>query len=173
MYMKFIMNKFFISAFLVVVWAMQSPTPGTRDANRDLPFGKGPRAPDDWKKASFSEGSSGGQGSFKNERVGTHSSMNADHGSEAMPPQMRGMANKRKMGQQTQVYKKVVPQLENALAVVGGEKGLITFVKGSEVTKEGTILLDGDSENDSNKKRKTPSIFENSAKVVMQPCLSQ
>jgi hypothetical protein len=48
-------------------------------------------------------------------------------------------------------------QLENAPAIVGGEKGLIPFVKGSEVTKEGTVLLDGDTENDSNKKRKTPS----------------
>jgi hypothetical protein len=66
-----------------------------------------------------------------------------------------------------------VPQLENAPAIVGGENGLIPFVKGSEVTKEGTILLDGVSEKDSNKKRKTPSNSENSAEAVMQPCLSQ
>jgi hypothetical protein len=74
------------------------PTPGTRDATGDLPFGKGLRAPDDWKKSSFSEGSSGGQGSFKNERAETRSSTNAEHGSEAMPPQMKGMVNKRKRG---------------------------------------------------------------------------
>lgn len=33
------------------------PTPGTRDANGDLPFGKGLRPQEDWKKAASGQGS--------------------------------------------------------------------------------------------------------------------
>jgi hypothetical protein len=33
------------------------PTPGSRDANGNLPFGKGMRAPEEGRRASYSEGS--------------------------------------------------------------------------------------------------------------------
>jgi hypothetical protein len=62
------------------------PTPGTRDADGNLPYGKGLRAPDERRKSSFSEGSSGGYANHNNKADTRGSSTAAETGCKATSP---------------------------------------------------------------------------------------
>ncbi|KAM0917005.1 hypothetical protein ACQ4PT_009833 [Festuca glaucescens] len=81
------------------------PSPGNRDENGKLPFGKGLRASDDWKKASYSEGSTG---SSQNRKVETRNSSNAATArTEATSPLKKNQNVKRKAETQQKVYRRV------------------------------------------------------------------
>uniref|UniRef100_A0ACD5TX21 Uncharacterized protein n=1 Tax=Avena sativa TaxID=4498 RepID=A0ACD5TX21_AVESA len=155
---------------------LMCPTPGTRDANGILPFGKNLRAPDEWKKTDYSEGSSGGVGSFsKSHRADSwDSSCATEAGPEATSPLKKSNAIKRKAGAQNQVYRKIVPPV---LQITDGTVGVEgSVVASKEVLPLGaavTGLEDGENnERDSKKKKATPSNSD-SAVAASQPCLEK
>lgn len=92
-------------------------TPRTRDANGELPFGRGLRVTDERKKASSSENMSKEHTSNQNNKAETRgSSTAAEKGVEVTSPAKNRNQNKRKGGPQNnkQVYRRVkVPLLTN------------------------------------------------------------
>lgn len=154
------------------------PTPGTRDANGNLPFGRGLRAADEYRRATSSESSNKEQNSAKGNKQDTGNSSNAEKtdGEVNSPVKRNQNRNKRKGGTEApkQVYRKVQQQLlltssehvmetEQALADPGG----------SAVTANG----DGDEgildDHGGKKKRPTPENSGSSAAAAKQPCPSQ
>ncbi|KAM0851118.1 hypothetical protein ACQ4PT_052627 [Festuca glaucescens] len=149
------------------------PTPGTRDANGVLPFGKGLRAPDEWKRTPFSESLSGGQSFSKNNKAETRGSSNvAEAGTEAASPLKNNNSAKRKANTQTKVYRRVeVPLLENGQTNNGGDgKGMVLFVDPSKNVLNSELEDGRDGGPDPKKKRPTPTSSETSAAAAMQPC---
>jgi hypothetical protein len=152
------------------------PTPGTRDANGDLPFGKGLRVPDEWKKSSYCEGSSGGQGSFQKNKADTRSSTSAaEKRPEVTSPQKKDNLNKRKAMHQSQVYRKVeFPRLENTPSIVGVAEGSLVLFKDESMNAACTETeVGGDEGRDPKKKKPTPTNSNNSAEAARQPCRDQ
>jgi hypothetical protein len=116
------------------------PTPGNRDNNGDLPFGKGLRASDEWKKPVFSEGSSGGQGaSYFNKPETKNSSNAAEKGPEATSPLKKNSQVKRKAASTNLVYRRVETPLLDSVA--DGAKAMVVFKDPAE------NLIDGATEN--------------------------
>jgi hypothetical protein len=149
------------------------PTPGIRDADGNWPFGAGLRAPDERKKAGPSENSSRDQSASQNSKRDTKSSSTTgDAGVEMKLPSKQSGSYKRKGGGSRQVYLPVgtIQPAASACADLNANKQMIPF---SAKPGESSVQLENTSENESNKKRKTPSNSENLAEAVMQPCQSQ
>jgi hypothetical protein len=150
------------------------PTPGTRDANGDLPFGKGLRAPDDWKRSSFSEGTSGGWNSSKNDRSDSKFSRTAAQaGREAVSPPKNVNANKRKAYVPKVNTRADLMQIENGEAGSNVERGIIPYSNAAAASPMAVVEEVEDKERDPKKKKPTPTHSENSAAAVEQPCQSQ
>jgi hypothetical protein len=87
---------------------------GTRGPNGELPFGKELKAPDEWKKSSYSDGSMDEKG-FSHSGIAytRHSSIVADVRSDATSPVKSNNLNKPKLGARTLVYRRVeIPLLK-------------------------------------------------------------
>jgi hypothetical protein len=146
-------------------------TPGTRDANGNLPYAAGLRAPDERKKSSSNDNSSREQFAGQGCRGDTKFSSNVrETGAAVTSPLKKKDERKRKGNVQKQVYRRVG---DNQIPPVNdGDKQLVLFsakpVAGKEVAEDEDV---GDS--DRSKKRKTPSNSINSAEAVLQPCQSQ
>ncbi|KAM0872458.1 hypothetical protein ACQ4PT_038703 [Festuca glaucescens] len=139
------------------------PTPGTRDANGLLPFGKGLRAMDERKK--YSEGSTGEPSFTQKNKADIQSSSNAkEAGLEATSPLKSNSMNKRKAGTQVKVYRKVLPLLMDSPAANNEEI----------LHKDGAAQVDGGGdggERDPKKKKPTTTSSDNMAAAAGQPCL--
>ena len=146
------------------------PTPGTRDENGELPFGKGLLPSDEKKKAASSEGSSRTQPAKSNRNETRNSSNAATAEAEVNSPVKRKTAPKRKGGPPNQVYRRVeLPLLTNHAANVeeGTEHTAIGTEKGDEGSEdEGTVR-------EPKKKKPTPNNSSTSAEAAMQPCPAQ
>jgi hypothetical protein len=134
------------------------PTPGTRDANGDLPYGKSLRATDERRR--YSEGSTGESSFPPKDKAETRGSSNAkDAGLEATSPLKPKNLNKRKAGAQTQVYRRVIPLLTNS-----------PHADTEEAPMESKVVGDGkDVEREPKKKKPTPTNSETSAAAASQP----
>ena len=144
-------------------------SPGSRDADGNLPFGAGLRAPDDRKKAGSSDNSSrehyGGQNS---KRDSTFSSSAAEPYADVTSPLKKYDGRKRKGKYDKKVYRRVdmlqqnTPGEEdnNQLALVSVQKDP------KDHGASGSVSTDGGLQ----KKRKTPTTSENSAEAALQPC---
>jgi hypothetical protein len=151
------------------------PTPGIRDADGNWPFGVGLRAPDERKKAGPSENSSRDQSASQNSKRDTKfSSTTGDAGVEMKLPSKQTGGYKRKGGGFRQVYLPVgtIQPAAPACADLNANKQMVPF-SAKPVGGESSDQLVSTSENESDKKRKTPSNSENLAEAVLQPCQSQ
>lgn len=149
------------------------PTPGTRDANGDLPFKASLRAPDEWKRNFSGENSSKEKQDTQNSTKESRSSSSKQHrGVEVTSPVKNPTLNKRKGGPQTQVYRQVVPA---PLAIT--EKGEVAMAPegGRDPSSAAHIENLGDVfvEKVPKKKKPTPPSSESSAASASQRCQSQ
>jgi hypothetical protein len=144
------------------------PTPGIIDSEGNLPFGRGLRAPEDWKKQSFSDGSTGGQGSFKNQTAKTRTSSNVAEKGEVTSPEKRSTLNKRK-GVHQQVYRRV----EKPLLTITDGSGAGMDIEAAPAAVSGEEEKDHLSGDEPKKKKPTPTSSGNSAAAATQPCLPQ
>ena len=147
---------------------MVCPTPGTRDANGVLPFGKGLRAPDERKRASSGESSAREQPVSQNSKVNTrHSSSDVERGTEVTSPIKKSNQNKRKGGEQPlkKVYRRVETPLLMNTPFQGNEEHA-----GHTVDRDDNAL---EGERDPKKMKPTPTNSNNLAEAVEQPCLSK
>jgi hypothetical protein len=147
-------------------------TPGTRDANGDLPYGKGLRAADERKRA-YSEGSSGGQSSAPNTKAETRNSSTAGDKSKEVTSPVKKFPYKRKAGVQQQIYRKVVPQLMNTPSDIDADGRTITVNGAPVVTDLNKASEIAGEEPDPKKKKPTPTTSETSAAAASQRCQSQ
>jgi hypothetical protein len=146
------------------------PNPGHRDENGMLPFGKGLRAPDAWKKPPVSEGSAGPS---QNRKAETRSSSNvAEKGTEVTSPLKKNPAAKRKNGVVQKEYRRVeMPLLKNNPDGVG--MSVVVYddpAKGAMTGGPGSVEI---HERDAKKKKPTPTNSDNSAAAAVQPCPEQ
>ncbi|KAM0877414.1 hypothetical protein ACQ4PT_035543 [Festuca glaucescens] len=150
-------------------------TPGSRDGNGSLPYGKGLRAPDE-KKWSYSEGSTREQSSASASNADTRKSSNtAEKGAEVTSPLKKSNSNnKRKAGEVKKVYRKVeAPRLMITSSAVGHDES--HMVQEEEPIRTGLGESTGGVEEEPNpkKKRPTPTSSEDLAAAAGQPCQSQ
>jgi hypothetical protein len=152
------------------------PTPGTRDADGSWPFGAGLRAPDERKKSGSNENPSREQFASQNSKRESKSSSTAGNArNDVTSPNKYTGGIKRKGDGTKQVYRKVNTLLpsEPANGDPNASNQLVVFSEQQVARESGEQQTDFTSEGDSNKKRKTSSISENSAEAVRQPCPSQ
>jgi hypothetical protein len=150
-------------------------TPGSRDSNGALPYGKGLRASDE-KKWSFSDGLTREQSSASASNTETRkSSSAAEKGTEVTSPLKKNNSNnKRKAVEVKKVYRKVeAPRLMLTSSADGHDE--VPMAQGEEVVE---TVLGGSSggveeEPDPKKKRPTPTSSEDLAAAAGQPCRPQ
>ncbi|KAM0917104.1 hypothetical protein ACQ4PT_009734 [Festuca glaucescens] len=145
-------------------------TPGSRDANDSLPYGKGLRAPDE-KKRSYSEGSTREQFSALASNADTRNSSNAaEKGVEVRSPLKKNNSNnKRKAGAVKQVYRRVdIPRLMIMPSAVGNDER--PMVQREEPMRTVLEEITGGVEEEPNpkKKRPTPTSSEDPAAAVRE-----
>jgi hypothetical protein len=130
------------------------------------------RAPDVWKKTTYSEGSFG-QGSFKNYKAETRSSSNAaEKGPEATSPLKNNGVNKRKAANVKLVYRRVEGPCLEAVREEENNRALVLFSDPAEGVP--TAEEDGkEGERSAKKNKPTPPNSDNSAAAAMQPCPGQ
>ncbi|KAM0875543.1 hypothetical protein ACQ4PT_036720 [Festuca glaucescens] len=141
------------------------PNPGNRDENGKLPFGKGLRASDDWKRPSFSEGSTG---SGHNRKAETRSSSNAANaGTEATSPLKKNQNVKHKAEAQQKVYRRVeVPLLQNTPD--GKGMSVVLYDDSAKVAVDGGAgFLEEVEERDAKKKKPTSTNSDSSAAAAL------
>jgi hypothetical protein len=135
------------------------PSPGTRDANGDLPFGKSLRATDERRR--YSEGSTGEHSFSQKDKTETRGSSNVkEAGVEATSPLKPKSINKRKAGAHTHTYRRVIPLLTDSPHVDTEDALAATKVVGDSQGVERELK----------KKKPTPTNSENSAEAAGQPC---
>ncbi|KAM0866451.1 hypothetical protein ACQ4PT_042616 [Festuca glaucescens] len=141
-------------------------TPGTRDNNGALPFGKSLRAPDERRRSSHGEASNGEQSYTPNNKAETRgSSTNGGKGVEVTSPLKKNSQTKRKAGVPNQVYRRVETPLLLTNSPTSGEGHLSSGLGGR--------VEGGSDERDPKKKKPTPPRSTNTADVVLQPCREQ
>ncbi|KAM0872173.1 hypothetical protein ACQ4PT_038890 [Festuca glaucescens] len=145
-------------------------SPRTRDGNGDLPFGKGLRVSDDWKKPAYR--SSGGQGSGHFSKPEMKKSSNAaEKGPEVMLPLKKNNQIKRKSTTTHQVYRRVETLLlENS---EDGTKTMVLYKDPFEENIGGVVENVEDDGRNAKNKKPTPTSSDNPAAAAGQPCLSQ
>jgi hypothetical protein len=151
------------------------PTPGVRDTEGNWPFGAGLRASDDRKKTGSNDNSSREHYDGQSNKRDTKFSKTAGNaGVEVTPPVKTAAGIKRKGDGTKQVYRKVglIKQTETISVDPDASKQMVPFAA-SNTSREDGVVQSAASENESSKKRKTPSISENSAEAVHQPCPAQ
>ncbi|KAM0892727.1 hypothetical protein ACQ4PT_025562 [Festuca glaucescens] len=151
------------------------PTPGTRGPSGELPFGKGLRAADEWRKSSYSNGSMDDKGVSQNGKADTRSSStSAEVSSDATSPLKRGNLNKRKPGTSVKVYRKVeLPMLKDpADADIGAHNSLVVY-DNSAPTDRGPGMDVGSVDRSAKRKKPTPTNSGNLAEAVLKPCPEQ
>jgi hypothetical protein len=149
---------------------------GTRGADENWPFGAGLRAPEDRKKAGSNENSSREQPANQSSKKETRFSSTAgETGNEVTSPPRKNANLKRKGNGVKEVYRKVgvLQPPEKSDGTTDANKQLMIMNAKPGVLQDDRLSTEVLIENDSNKKRKTPSNSENSAEAARQPCPSQ
>jgi hypothetical protein len=134
------------------------------------------RAPDEWRKPTISDRTSGGQGSVKNDKADTRGSSNAaEAGTKATSPLKKNNSNKRKAGATTQVYRRVVPSLLQIepTKVVGEDTSMVPYAAPAQPVTSSELVEEVDGDRDPKKNKPTPTNSDNMAVAVMQPCQEQ
>ncbi|KAM0904561.1 hypothetical protein ACQ4PT_017923 [Festuca glaucescens] len=147
---------------------------GTRDSNGNLPFGKDLIAPNEGRRTSYIEGSTGEPSFTHQNKADTRtSSTRAEVGPEATSLLKKQNINKRKMGTQTKVYRQVQPP---PLLLIAPGVNLLDDSSSAPLSDiPGASEVDGHGgvEPDLKKKKPTPTSSENMAVTAGQPCLDQ
>jgi hypothetical protein len=150
------------------------PTPGLRDADGNWPFGTGLRATDERKKTGSSENSFREQFASQSSKRDTKFSSTVGNAVGVTSPSKQTEGNKGKGGGFRQVYRPVgtIQPADPACADPNANKQVVPYSAKPAVREDADQLMSS-SENESNKKRKTPSNSENLAEAALQPCQSQ
>jgi hypothetical protein len=150
--------------------------PGTQDAAGNLPYGKRLRAPEEKRRSSYSEGSTGDYSSAKAETRG--SSNVAGKGVEATSPLKKNIqtnvnGNKRNAGAQAQQYRRVqTPPL--AITQVPHNSDDMNQDSHNNSVEAGLVVVeDANMERGPKKKKPIPTSSENLAEAARQPCQEQ
>uniref|UniRef100_A0ACD5U3J6 Uncharacterized protein n=1 Tax=Avena sativa TaxID=4498 RepID=A0ACD5U3J6_AVESA len=141
------------------------PTPGSTDADGNLPFGPELRADDDRKKTGSAENSSRDrQGSQNGKHATNLSSSVPETGEEVNSPVKKNAQHKRK-GVHQQVYRKVeVPTITgNQEGGSGTCKEIVMFPAQATLPASDALEHDPSVNRDPKKKKPTPTTSENSA----------
>jgi hypothetical protein len=148
------------------------PTLSSRNDNGEWPFGAGLRAPDDRKKSGSFENSPREHFASHNSKRETKFSSNVpDARAEVTSPSNTAGGVKRKGDGTRKVYRPVglLQPSEPAIARPSADNQLM-LVPLHGAGEGGNQQMVPASEGDQNKKRKTPSVTENLAEAVRQPC---
>jgi hypothetical protein len=154
---------------------LMCPTPGTRDEDGSLPYGGSLRAPDEGKRSGSNDNSSREHFAGHNSRWETKFSSNVREASgEATSPVKKSEGRKRKGNANAPklMYRKV-GEVQPPGSDVGDVNAQQIVVAQPVGGKGVTLPAEEVGENDSNKKRKTPSSSFNSAEAAAQPCPAQ
>ncbi|KAM0896989.1 hypothetical protein ACQ4PT_022848 [Festuca glaucescens] len=156
---------------------LMCPTPGTRDEDGSLPYGASLRALDEGKRSGSNDNSSREHFAGQNSRWETKFSSNVpEAGGEATSPAKKSEGRKRKGNANVPklMYRKV-GEVQPPGSVVGdvNAKQIVAFTAQPAGGQGVTLPAEEVGENESNKKRKTPSSSINSAEAAAQPCQAQ